>query len=241
MRNLSLAAAGIAVAASLIMAPAAVAKRQSHTSVANSVNHNSRVKRTVVASSTNVASNVNTNADNGSTVAIVPGACDSLTDGDSLGCMFTGNINTNTSGNSSYLLAEGAYNAAFDPNITLTPLAEFDGSGSSNGITLTLNDAMNGGTFTLAAGVDLLYYAVKSGNDFILYQYTGTNSFTTDGLQMGNNAEAPSLSHIIFFGDVVAGGVPEPATWAMLLLGMGMVGSSIRRRRSDRTALRQLA
>ena len=57
---------------------------------------------------------------------------------------------------------------------------------------------------------------------------------------MGNNIDPPALSHIIFFGDI-AGGVPEPATWAMLLLGLGMVGSSMRRRRNNRSVVRHLA
>jgi hypothetical protein len=171
-------------------------------------------------------------------VAIAPGTCDSLTDGDALGCEFTGNINSSTSGNSSYLLAQNAYNAAFNPDITLTPLADFSGSGTSDGITLTLNDAMNGGTFALAPGVDLLYYAVKAGSNFILYEYNGTNTFSTADLSVGNG-QTPALSHIIFFGS--NGGVPEPATWAMLLLGMGMVGSSIRRRRHDQGVIRQLS
>jgi hypothetical protein len=238
MRKLRVAMAGVALASLLAFAPPAVAKRTSNTTTAANVQKNTRVKRTNV--NTTVNTNTNTNADTGSTVAIVPGSCDALNDGDNLGCMFTGNIDTSTSGNSSYLLAQGAYNAAFDPNISLTPLADFDGSGTSNGIALTLNAALNGGSFTLAPGVDLLYYAVKSGNNFFLYQFTGTTSFTTDGLQMGNNAEPPALSHIIFFGDI-AGGVPEPATWAMLLLGLGMIGTGMRRRRSDRSAVRQLA
>ena len=38
----------------------------------------------------------------------------------------------------------------------------------------------------------------------------------------------------------LAGGVPEPATWGMMLLGFGLMGSSMRRRRA-RTAVAQLA
>ena len=234
MRRLCVVA-GFALAGSLAFAPPAVAKRHTSGSSVTEVSH-PRVKKTTVPSD----ASVNPPAETGSTVAIIPGACDSLTDGDNLGCMFSGNINSSTSGNASYLLAQDAYNAEFDPNISLTPLAEFDGSGTSNGIALTLNEALNGGSFTLAPGIDLLYYAVKSGNDFILYQFTGTTSFTTDGLQMGESVDPPALSHIIFFGDIT-GGVPEPATWAMLLLGLGMVGSSMRRRRNDRSAVRQLA
>ena len=32
---------------------------------------------------------------------------------------------------------------------------------------------------------------------------------------------------------VTKGGVPEPATWAMLITGFGLVGAAARRRRSD--------
>lgn len=244
MRTLRVALAGVALASLLAFAPPAVAKRASNNTATTTTvkKSNVRVKRTNVTTqsvNTKTNTNTNTNTNNGATVAIIPGSCDSLTDGDNLGCMFSGNIDTSTSGNSSYLLAQGAYNAAFDPDIMLSPLASFDSAGTSNGIALTLNAAMNGGSFTLAPGVDLLYYAVKSGNNFFLYQFTGTTSFSTDGLQMGNNTDPPALSHIIFFGDI-AGGVPEPATWAMLLLGLGMVGSSMRRR-NKRNLVRQLA
>lgn len=168
-----------------------------------------------------------------STVA-VSSPCDSLTDGDAQGCKFTGNINTNTTGNESYLNAQNAYNAwspGSGPNdITLTPLADLDPSHlSGGGITITMNGTGNGGTFTLAPGVKLDYFAVKSGNDFILYQYIGTNSFTTDGLQSGRSTTAPGLSHIVFFGSV--GQVPEPATWGMMLIGFAAIGASVRRRR----------
>jgi len=157
--------------------------------------------------------------------------CDSVTDGDAQGCKFTGNITGATSGASDYQLTQAAYNAAYDPDITLVPLADIGvGGGSVNGITIT---KISTGMYSLsvAAGVDLAYFAVKAGNDFMLYQYTGQTSFTTDGLQSGASHNLPGLSHAMFFG--TAGGVPEPATWAMMLLGLGLVGGSMRRRRAQ--------
>jgi hypothetical protein len=41
--------------------------------------------------------------------------------------------------------------------------------------------------------------------------------------------------------DITINGVPEPATWAMMLLGFGAVGMAMRRRKSSVTQLRQLA
>jgi len=174
--------------------------------------------------------------------------CDSLTDGDAQGCKFTGNINTSASGNESYLNAQNAYNNFVDPtntnpalHISLTPLEDFipgQGITFGSGINVTMNSAGNGGTFTLDPGVMLTFFAVKAGNDFILYQYTGQNSFTTDGLQSGRSTTPPGLSHILFFGSVVA--VPEPGTWGMMLLGFAAMGVAIRRRRS-RSSLPQLA
>ena len=41
----------------------------------------------------------------------------------------------------------------------------------------------------------------------------------------------PAISHIAFFGGVRA--VPEPATWAMFLIGFGAVGYSMRKRQGS--------
>jgi len=161
----------------------------------------------------------------------VSSPCDSLTDGDAQGCKFTGNINTNTGGNNSYLLAQNAYNAAFSDDITLAPLADIDKNGGTmGGITIT-QTATGMYNLSVAAGVNLAYFAVKSGDNLFLYQYIGQTSFTTAGLQMGASRNLPGLSHAVFFGS--AGGVPEPATWAMMLLGLGLVGGSMRRRRAQ--------
>ena len=44
------------------------------------------------------------------------------------------------------------------------------------------------------------------------------------------NGVNPGLSELSFEGDLVAA-VPEPATWALMILGFGIVGSALRRRR----------
>ena len=41
----------------------------------------------------------------------------------------------------------------------------------------------------------------------------------------------PGLSNISFDGQLAGGTVPEPASWAMLLTGFGLVGFAARRRR----------
>ena len=171
-----------------------------------------------------------------STVA-VNGACSNMTDGMASSCHFSGNITDGTSGAGDYRLTENAYNNVYAPahsypaNLTLTPLAEFGAhdSGTVNGI--TFSGGSLSGTFTLAPGVDLGYYAVKAGDQFVLYEFTGgagTYNWSTADLTVGSGQQ-PGLSHIVFFGSV--GGVPEPATWAMMLLGIGMIGSGARRRR----------
>lgn len=157
--------------------------------------------------------------------SVVVAGCDSVTDGDAAGCLFSGNINENPDPTNvnSYKNAEAAYNAFLDPDITLnwltsTDASNFDTFGSITGAGGT------SGTFDLS-GYNLEYYAVKYGNEFTLYEYLGTDgtgTWQTDG-QHG-------VSHIAFFG--TPGVVPEPATWAMMIAGFGLTGAAIRRRKT---------
>ena len=57
----------------------------------------------------------------------------------------------------------------------------------------------------------------------------------------GRDAHDPSLYSLSFSKGIVnglTGAVPEPATWAMLILGFGVIGSAMRRRRAARTTVR---
>ena len=168
---------------------------------------------------------------------VVTGSCDSVTDGDAQGCLFSGNINENPDPTNvnSYKNAEAAYNALMNPDITLnwitaSDLSDFGDFGSITG------DGGTSGTFDLSgSGFVLEYFAVKYGNQFTLYEYLGTDgtgSWVTDGKH--------GVSHIAFFGSPGTA-VPEPATWAMMLLGFSDAGTTRRRSRRMDPKLLQIA
>jgi hypothetical protein len=51
-----------------------------------------------------------------------------------------------------------------------------------------------------------------------------------------NDGYADNLSLVLNAGRVTPPGVPEPATWAMMLLGFGGLGATLRRRRAQAVA-----
>jgi hypothetical protein len=160
---------------------------------------------------------------------VVSSNCVSVTDG--AGCLFDGNISNNPNpGNvNSYKNAEAAYNLFNDthptanPDITLNLLGGtdtgFPGSWTGAGT--------SSGTWNLA-GYLVDFIAVKASNQFVLYQITPASSGTWDTLDIPYRRNPAAVSHIMFFG--TKGGVPEPAAWAMMLAGFGLVGASMRRR-----------
>ncbi|QIK79102.1 PEP-CTERM sorting domain-containing protein [Sphingomonas piscis] len=162
---------------------------------------------------------------------VVVAQCDSVTDGDAQGCLFSGNINESPdpTNKNSYKNAEAAYNALMNPDITLNWITGTDASNFSSFGTFT-GEKGKSGTFNLP-GWDVQYYAVKAGNQFALYQYTGSNTWAVPGKN--------GLSHLAFFGNrsTVQSGVPEPTTWAMMLMGFGGIGFSMRRKARNGTSL----
>jgi hypothetical protein len=76
--------------------------------------------------------------------------------------------------------------------------------------------------------------------DFAMDPYTGNGQFNLGGWRNGQNVSFNAyfaMERATWSLDAAAGAVPEPATWAMLILGFGAVGAGLRTRRRARTAL----
>lgn len=90
------------------------------------------------------------------------------------------------------------------------------------------------------AGVPLANYAVSSGPATTWQTFAGAANIVADGLYsvsfVFNTNLRPSKDVVIDQVYIIAGNpplgvVPEPATWAMLIAGFGLVGAAMRRRR----------
>jgi hypothetical protein len=85
-------------------------------------------------------------------------------------------------------------------------------------------------------------FSIDAANDLITYTVGdlsasvggyGSTSLTTGFFEVHNtNAGVTRTQFMDNFSASVAGAVPEPSTWAMLILGFGLVGGAMRRRTS---------
>lgn len=116
-------------------------------------------------------------------------------------------------------------------------------------------DQYNSLTFTNAAGTPLgaaytfsgsyiasLIPALANGNrssantnPLVTFLFGGSDIGLIGGMQMSSQFNAFEIDDI-----AITSGVPEPGTWAMMLLGLGVVGFAVRRRKSS-NELTQLA
>ena len=81
------------------------------------------------------------------------------------------------------------------------------------------------GTFTNEQMFDFLI--VKAGTNAVLWYTGGVTEFDWSLVGFTQN----EASHIVIYGGNFTA-VPEPATWAMMLMGFGAAGYAMRRRRS---------
>lgn len=95
------------------------------------------------------------------------------------------------------------------------------------------------GSWSVNDGTLIQYLTVKAGPEFLVFELPGagsaTGNFSTLGIEVGRNGNQPELSHLSFWTAGVA--IPEPATWAMLITGFGLVGGAMRRRDRISTAI----
>ena len=113
------------------------------------------------------------------------------------------------------------------------------------------NDLAGVYTITLSTSsviIDELFLSGSSIADTIIpltFNSGNIYQFALDGLTLDPGTYTLNINghfngdRSSFGGDVTFAAVPEPATWAMMLIGFGAVGFSMRRRR--RPALMQLA
>ena len=96
--------------------------------------------------------------------------------------------------------------------------------------TVTLNNGTSNFAFNIVNGV-----FDSASREMIPLAAGATNLLTINGTTFGDASYSGTLS----FGATAA--VPEPATWALMLMGFGAVGFSMRRRRATARPILQMA
>ena len=95
---------------------------------------------------------------------------------------------------------------------------------------VTLNNGTTTTAFNIANGV-----FDSASREMIALTAGASNVLTINGTTFGDASYSGTLS----FGQTAA--VPEPATWALMLMGFGAVGFSMRRRRATARPMLQMA
>lgn len=151
------------------------------------------------------------------------------------GCLFTSDGNGNEFDDGA--LIQAAYNATHLatpapedlPALTFLGKIESQPSGSTG----------TNWNFT-NLGFNVSFYVVKTGaEEFLLFGNNpadnSVQAFNTQILNK-NGRNLRDISHVTFFGADGGGGggnaIPEPATWALMIMGFGSAGAMLRRRRA---------
>ena len=131
--------------------------------------------------------------------------------------------------------AGNVFNSAFTISDTASGIYSVNVGTSSDGVTFTsgtLTDMLTSTVYNLVvtdAGLGL-----RLGPPF-----TGTVSLAPGDYTLAVNGTATGGGSFAGTVTILAAAVPEPATWAMMLLGFGAIGLSMRKRR--RPVLAQVA
>lgn len=123
---------------------------------------------------------------------------------------------------------DGFFNLLIDPLVDFSVIQfKIDGFGGQSPATLDFRVNFAGGGFQ-----DILDVAVPNNNKFDIFAEGQEifDSILIGDLRSGSGdlLRFKDVKQISF--DVAAPGVPEPATWGMMILGIGMIGGVLRRR-----------
>ena len=99
----------------------------------------------------------------------------------------------------------------------------FNASQAATQVTITYFDP------TLAAFADQTFDLANNGQNFMGISGSAGETFTKISFNFTNGGVADLRQ--LRLGDIAAPAVPEPATWAMMLIGFGVIGSAMRRRK----------
>jgi hypothetical protein len=140
-------------------------------------------------------------------------------------CLFNGNLILQQTGNNSLGDADAAYNSQVPTPSPLLNLA-----GEPNMVDVTTGFGSNQTSGMVTAPFAVSFYAVKAGDFFDLFEIAPSTTFdwSTSGISVGNG-QTPAISHLLYFGGL-SSAVPEPASWAMMIIGAGCIGGALRRR-----------
>ncbi len=108
---------------------------------------------------------------------------------------------------------------------------------------ITYNKASNVLAFVYNAGLgdpQINYFSVFQANTRNVF--FDATAITSGSIALNNYYSGrPGYSHITFFGSAATGtpgAVPEPSTWALLILGFGLIGGALRRRGGETHQMR---
>jgi hypothetical protein len=133
--------------------------------------------------------------------------------------------------------ANGSNPTIFTNTAATTTTLTKDGGGSFDFTSIELADIYNGTSGGQVTFNFNFLGGATSSQTVTLAQTSGLQNFVFDQLGLTSVSWVPVTTNGRFVqfdflnvtGDAVSPGVPEPATWAMMLLGFGFVGFAMRR------------